>query len=268
MGRLAAATQAATLSRRQLPVLTSTRAISELTAKQAGQGYPVAIRAVVTYADMKLGHAFIQDATGAQFVYFDPASSQPQLKVGDFAEVRGVTTPGDFSSCIQGEKFRVLGQAALPSPKRLPFDQLITGRWVCYWAEVKGTIRSGNRAAGSLELNLAGDGGRILVLMPEYPKWRALLGARVAMRGPLSALYNDHRQARGVKLFVPGPQFITVLKPSLRDAYSAPAIHPSQIGQYDVKSDLEAFTRVRGTVTALEPGPVVYVSDADSTVAA
>jgi signal transduction histidine kinase/DNA-binding response OmpR family regulator len=250
-----------------MPLLTLAREVSELSADQAKRGYPVAMRGVITYADMKLGHAFIQDSTGGQFVYFDPALPQPYLRVGQLAEVRGVTTPGDFSSCIKGEKFRVLGEAPLPRPKRLAFDQLVTGRWACYWAEVEGTIRSGKVADNTLELDLASEGGKVLVLIQKYPEWRpALIGARVRMRGPLSALYNDHRQARGVKLFVPGPQFVTVLNPPPADPFLIPAIPPSGIGQYDIKSDLEAETRVRGTVTAIEPGPLVYVSDADSTV--
>jgi signal transduction histidine kinase/DNA-binding response OmpR family regulator/HPt (histidine-containing phosphotransfer) domain-containing protein len=262
------ATQTASPAGQDFPPLTDTQQVSELTAEQARQEYPVVIRGVVTFADMRVGHAFVQDNTGATFIYFDPASAQPLLQVGQLVEVRGVTTAGDFSSCVKGEKFRILGEAPLPRPKRLPFDQLITGRWVCYWAELEGTIRSGKAATGSLELDLATDNGRILVIMEKYPDWeRALIGSKVLMRGPLSALYNDHRQARGVKLFVPGPQYVTVLKPAPADPYSIPAIPPSRIGQYDVTSDLDAETRVRGTVTAIEKGPLVYVSDAESTVA-
>ena len=45
--------------------------------------------------------------------------------------------------------------------------------------------------------------------MRQYPDWqRKLVGARVRIQGPLSALYNDRRQARGVKLFVPSPEFV------------------------------------------------------------
>ncbi len=262
------AVQGRSLAARQKAPLTLARQISELSADEAKRGYPVAMRGVITYADMKLGHAFIQDGTGGQFAYFNPALPQPFLRVGQLAEVLGVTTPGDFSSCIRAEKFRVLGEAPLPRPKRVPFDQLINGRWACYWIEVEGTIRSGKVADNTVELDLASEGGKVLVLMQEYPEWRrALIGAKVRMRGPLSTLYNDQRQSRGVKLFVPGPQFVSVLDPPPADPYLIPAIPPSRIGQYDVESDFEAETRVRGTVTATEPGPLIYVSDADSTVA-
>ena len=262
------AVQAANAAARLHPLLTHMRQVSELTAEQARQEYPVVIRGVVTYADMSLGHAFVQDSTGATFVYFDPRSNQPLLRAGQLVEVHAVSAAGDFSSCLKDGRFTVIGTAALPRPKRLPVDQLISGRWVCYWAEVEGTIRSGNLAAGSLEIDLSTENGKILVIMQDYPDWeRTLVGAKVRMRGPLSALYNQHRQARGVKIFVPGPQYVTVLNPPPADPYALPATPPSAIGQYDVTSDLEAQIRVRGTVTAIEPGPLVYVSDIDSTVA-
>jgi signal transduction histidine kinase/CheY-like chemotaxis protein len=248
-------------------VLTRTRQVGELTPEEASQKLAVDIRGVVTFADMKLGHVFMQDESGATFVYFDPASPQPALSVGDMAEVRGVTTPGDFSSCVRGLTFKRLGRSPLPQPKRLTFEQLISGRWVCYWAEVSGTIRSGRAAAGSLELDLATEGGSILVILPVYPNWqRSLIGSRVSLLGPLSALYNDHRQARGVKLFVPGPQYVGILKPPPLDLYSIPPLAPSAIGQYDVTSDLDAAVHVRGSVVALEPGPLVYVADRLSTL--
>jgi signal transduction histidine kinase/CheY-like chemotaxis protein len=262
------AAQTASPAVQPFPVLTHAHQVSELTAEQARQAYPVAIRGVVTYADVTLGHAFVQDTTGATFIYFEPPTAQPSLRVGQLVEVQGVTTAGDFSSCVKDGRFKILGEAPLPRPKRLSFDQLITGRWVCYYAEVEGTIRSGKAAVGSLEFDLATQKGRILVIMQQYPDWqRSLVGSRVLMLGPLSALYNDHRQARGVKLFVAGPQYVSVLRPAPADPYSLPVNPPSGIGRYDVTSDLDAQIRVRGTVAAIAPGPLVYVSDKESTVA-
>jgi signal transduction histidine kinase/DNA-binding response OmpR family regulator len=252
----------------QLPTLTDTRQVSQLTPDQADQEYPVRIRGVVTYADNALGHAFVQDHVGATFIYFTPRADLPLLKVGQWVEVRGTSTAGHYSSCVKGQNFRILGTAPLPTPKRLSFDQLISGRWTCYWAQLEGVIRSGRRARGSLELGLATQYGRVLVLIPDYRNWReTLLGAHVSVRGPLSALYNGHRQTRGVKLFVPGPEFLTVRKAPPFDSYALTPTSPSRIGQYDISSDLSAEILVRGTVTAVEPGPVIYLSDEQSTIA-
>jgi signal transduction histidine kinase/DNA-binding response OmpR family regulator len=236
--------------------------------EQAQQGYPAVIRGVVTYGDVKLGHIFVQDATAGTFVYFDPTGSEPELHAGQIIEVRGITTAGDFSPCLKNGKFKILGEGALPVPKRIPFDQLITGKWACYWAEVEGTVRSVQATSGSVQLNLTTEGGKILIIMREYAGWRHLLvGSKIAVRGALSALYNDRRQARGVKLFVPGPENVSVLRPAPSDPYSLSVLPLNSIGQYDVASDLEAQIHIRGAVAAMEPGPRIYLSDLDASLA-
>jgi len=58
-----------------------------------------------------------------------------------------------------------------------------------------------------------------------------------------------------------------VLKAALPDPYSQNEIPLSQIGQYDVTSDLEAQVRVRGTVIAIQSGPLLYLSDQETSIA-
>ncbi|MGO9274728.1 MAG: histidine kinase dimerization/phospho-acceptor domain-containing protein, partial [Terriglobia bacterium] len=248
-------------------VLTRADQVNGLSIEQAKQGHPAIIHGVVTYGDVKLGHIFVQDSTAGTFVYFDPTGSEPELHPGQIIEVRGITTAGDFSPCLKNGTFKILGKGALPVPKRLPFNQLITGRWACYWTEVEGTVRSIQVTSGSVQINLATEGGKVLVIMRESGFRRLLVGSRIVVRGALSALYNDHRQARGVKLFVPGPEFVSVLKAAPSDPYSMPTLPLSGIGQYDVVSDLEAQIHVRGTVTAIEPGPRIYLSSLDTSLA-
>jgi signal transduction histidine kinase/DNA-binding response OmpR family regulator len=242
--------------------------VNRLTIEQAAAGYPVDIHGVATYADVKLGHIFLQDNTAGTFVYFDPTGSELELEAGQTVEITGTTTPGDFSSCIKNARYKITGRAPLPEPKRLPFDQLLTGRWACYWAELKGIILSVRVQSGSVQLNLGADGGNVLVIMREFPNpGRFSIGSKVLLHGALSALYNDRRQALGVKIFVPGPEYITVVKAASADPYATPLVPLSTIGQYDVTSDLESQVRVRGTVTAIEPGSRIYVADTDSSLA-
>jgi signal transduction histidine kinase/DNA-binding response OmpR family regulator len=250
-----------------LPVLTQAAQINHLSVAQAKAGYPVDIRAVVTYADVKLGHIFVQDHTAGEFVYFDPTGREPELHPGDAIEVTGITTPGDFSSCVKNGRYRIVGSAPLPPPVRLSFDQLLSGRWAGYWAELEGIIRSVRLQPGSIQLDLRQQSGNVLLIMRDVSDpGKFPLGSKVRVRGALSALYNDRRQALGVKAFVPGPQYVTVLQPALADPYSAPLVQLSRIGEYDVTSDLEAPVRVRGAVAAVEPGSRMYVADADTSL--
>jgi signal transduction histidine kinase/CheY-like chemotaxis protein len=254
--------------RRGLPVLTQADQVNRLSIEQASAGYPVVIHGVVTYADVRLGHIFVQDHTAGTFVYFDPTGSEPELQAGQTVEISGITTPGDFSPCVKNGKFRITGKAPLPEPLRLPFDQLLSGRWVCYWAELKGIILSVRVQSGSIQLTLGGEGGNSLIIMREFPAFgRLLVGSKVLLRGALSALYNDRRQALGIKLFVPGPECVTVLRSAPEDPYTTPLVPLGGIGQYDVISDLESPVRIRGRVTAIESSSRVYVADRDTSLA-
>jgi hypothetical protein len=117
----------ASAARPSLPVLTQADQVNGLTIEQAKAGYPIDIRGVVTFADVKLGHLFVQDSTAGTFIYFDPTGLEPELRAGQTVEVMGISTPVEFSPCIKKGKYKITGSAPLPIPKRLPFDQLLTG---------------------------------------------------------------------------------------------------------------------------------------------
>ncbi|MBV8896806.1 MAG: response regulator [Acidobacteriaceae bacterium] len=244
-----------------LPVLTQAAQVNRLSTAQAKQGYPVDLHGTVTYADVKLGHIFVQDKTAGTFVYFNPTGREPELHTGETVEVSGITTPGDYSSCIRNAQYRVTGSARLPVPIRVSFEQLLSGRWTCYWTEIEGIIVSVQRQPGAIQIQLALDGGDVLVLMPDVPdEGKLAIGSKVRLRGALSALYNDRRQSLGLKLFTPGPEFVTVITPALVDPYAAPLLPLSRIGQYDAVSNLESQVRVRGTVLATDSGHVLYLA--------
>jgi hypothetical protein len=63
--------------RSKLPVLTRAEQINRLTVEQAAAGYPVEIHGVVTYADVKLGHIFLQDQTAGEFVTSTRGAQNP-----------------------------------------------------------------------------------------------------------------------------------------------------------------------------------------------
>ena len=253
--------------RNRLPVLTQAEQINGLTVEQSREGYPVDIHGVVTYADVKLGHIFLQDRTAGEFVYFQPTGAEPDLKPGQTIEVTGITTPGDFSSCVKNGKYRITGRAPLPEPIRLPYNSLVSGRWVCYWAEIKGVILAIRILPGNVQLSLGSAGGTVMVILPNVGgRNHFQVGSKVLLRGALSALYNDRRQALGVKIFVPGPEYIKVLKAALADPYTMPQVQLSSIGVYDVTSDLESQVHVAGTVMAIEPGSRIYIADRETSL--
>ena len=79
-------------------MLTQAEQINRLTVAQAAMGYAVDIRGVVTYADLKLGHIFLQDRTAGEFVYFHPAGTEPDVEPGQTRGGHGYHDAGGFLS--------------------------------------------------------------------------------------------------------------------------------------------------------------------------
>ena len=105
--------------------LTHASEIRTLSAGMAKRKLPVDLHGAITYVDSGSGDGqlFIQDKTAGIFVFQRGAIINAPLRAGQFVEVRGVTTAGDFSPCIAQARITVLHEGAFPTPKRPAFDQ-------------------------------------------------------------------------------------------------------------------------------------------------
>src|ERR1039458_8701404 len=97
-----------------LPVLTHVAQVGELSNEEAHRGYPVHLRAVVTYfspADL-----FVQDSTAG--IWVDLRGMQASFRPGQFLDLYGITAEG-FAPYIGNPRWRVLGEAPLPLARRV-----------------------------------------------------------------------------------------------------------------------------------------------------
>ncbi|MGA2577926.1 MAG: diguanylate cyclase [Bryobacteraceae bacterium] len=246
-----------------LTVLTHAQDIRNLSPDEAKRGYPVHLRVVVTFVDMAPGEAFVQDETAGVFVFVRESVSDAPLHVGQAVDLTGITTPGNFSPCITKAHLKVLGAGALPEPKRRPFEELVGGKQDGQWFELEGVVRSGQTKGGRLLLDVAAVGGSFVAVMPEFrPDWaRKLVDARVVMLGALAAIFNERRQSAGVRLFVPGSEFVRIKDAAPPDVFRLPETTAGSVGQFRPMDGLPRRIRVRATVTAMDPGMAAYVAD-------
>src|ERR1035438_4057294 len=121
-----------------LPVLTHLAQIRQLTPEQAARGYPVRIRAVVTYystdgpdflgRDTYMGAAtpdlFVQDSTSG--IYVNVPKTALALKAGQLIDLEGVTEAPDFAPQIGRPRYQVIGNAALPKPNRASLERMLS----------------------------------------------------------------------------------------------------------------------------------------------
>src|SRR5579863_3302609 len=119
-----------------LPTLTTAEQVRKLSLDEARRGYPVRLRAVVTYWDPPNQDYYVQDSTAG--IYVHETQGKFQFKPGQLLEVEGVTEEPDFAPQIGEPRYRALGQAAPPQAKRVSLEALESTREDSQWVEFEG----------------------------------------------------------------------------------------------------------------------------------
>src|SRR5258708_1036630 len=123
-----------------LRTLTQVLQIPRLSVEQANQELPVRLVGVVTYFDPVSPNMFIQDATGGIWARWP--KNGPKLKTGQRIVLEGVTKQPGFAPSVYNPRPQVLGEAPLPTPRRVTFEQMASTAEDGRWVEVGGVIQS------------------------------------------------------------------------------------------------------------------------------
>jgi len=250
-------TASAANSSPSLPVQETAGAIHRLTAREAARRYPVKLRAVVTYADAFNGNLFVQDGTDGIFVSLDDPQSDV-LRLRDWVEITGETTPGDFAPSVTRAHFRILGQAPLPPPDRNEPEALFQGQRDSRWIELPGVIqsvKSGSREA--VAQVLCGTHRLQARILSPADELAPLVDAEVNLRGVAGALFNDRRQLLGIVIYVPGRDYIQVTHAASGNPFDLPLRTAETLLQFS-SGTAGHRVRLRGLITAAElSGPTV-----------
>ncbi|HEY6292655.1 MAG TPA: ATP-binding protein [Terriglobia bacterium] len=242
----AAGSQSTPLS--PLPTLTSSEQIRELTPDQANRGYPVHLKGVVTYNRLDLLDFYIQDSTGGIYVN-DPKQSVP-FKPGQLLDIVGVTEDPDFAPQIGKPRYRVIGQAPLPEPRKESLDALRSTRNDSQWVEFEGVVQGAVEDHGHLTLDVE-RGGRLEVSIqdPAGLDPAHLIDASVRVQGVCATTFNSRNQLIGVRLDVPSSIQLSVIEPPPADPFDIPIRPISSLMVFTAQDASEHRVRVQGTVT-------------------
>jgi diguanylate cyclase (GGDEF)-like protein len=248
-----------------LPAITNAMGVRSLPPSQASKELAVRIRAVITYANVSNGELFVQDSSAGIFIFIRDSKSSGTLRAGQLVDVEGVTAPGDFSSSITKATIRVVGEAGMPKPLHANLDRLLTGAEDSQWGEAKGVVRSGRVSFGVLSLSVVAGGGSFLVFVKDFPEdWETrLIDAKITFEGVLAAAFNEHRQAVGMRMFLPGSSFMHIDDPAPRSPFDLPLASAVSVGAFRINPDESRRIRVRATVTATLSRSLIYVSDGE-----
>lgn len=246
-----------------LPTVTTARQIHEMSRSEARRGYPVHLKAVVTYYGGSPPDLFIHDSTGGVWVNL-PAGA-PALKPHDLIEIEGVTEQPDFAPQIGRPRWQVVGHAPLPTAPRVTFGQMASTREDGQWVSVQGIVRTAEIGSADhmLMLGIAMDDGLITAEIPSFQRAvpERLIDAVVEARGDCGAIFNPRNQLIGVALYVPGLDQVRVVKASPPDPYTLPLEPILELQRFSLHQALGHRVHVRGGVTLDVPGAYLYISD-------
>ena len=250
-----------------LPTLTSCAQVRKLNAKEANRGYPVRLRAVVTYFNPYVTpEFFVQDASGGIWINWN--SKLPTPAVGDLIDLEGVSTQLDFAPDILNPSWKTIGHAPMPQPKRVSFMQMASTLEDARWVETEGVIRHielvDTAPAGKvLTLDLSMPDGKVQIEMPwdGSPPPSDLVDAFVRIQGVCGAAFSAKNQLIGVSLYVPSLKNISVLQKPNADPFNAPAMSIDSLQRFGFQTNLGHRIKVAGTVTAIVSDRGLYIAD-------
>lgn len=220
--------------------------IRALSATQAREELPVALRAAVTFVEP--GTVYLQDETAGTFLRVTGPSG---LRPGDEIELTGRTRSGLYLPGVTLDSFRIVRRGSLPNATLASYDDLVSGRFHYQRVAVEGIVRllaPLEEDRSSLRIAV---GSRVVEARMETTSERetSLIGAKVRVAGLVAGIINDRRQLVQPYLRVGDWSDVVVVNPAARDE-DVQAISAAKLLAFDVTGQAGQRVRIQGTVTA------------------
>ena len=246
------------------------REVHNMPPAEAAHGYPVRLRAVLTYyhpyLDPRRGVVFVCDGSGCVFV---SVPTQPVLAVraGDLVEITGVTGPGDYASIVEASKIERIGHPGLPArPRKVTMGELSSGIYDTDWIQVKGRVKSIHRNPNIVSLIVAAEGGSFGAVTQDEPgmDYDGLVDSVIELTANAAPVFNQRRQMVAVHLFFPSMRQVRVVEPAGPDPFGKKPI--AVLDMFRFSPDASAIHRVhvQGIVTLDWPGRMLCIQDQES----
>jgi PAS domain S-box-containing protein len=247
-----------------LPTLTHVEQIRRMSIEEAGRGYPVRLRGVVTYYNWGVDDLYVQDSTAG--IWVNPGPTKLALHQGELVEVEGFSGAGDLAPVIEHARFRSLGGAAMPNARKPTSDELASGRLDSQWIELQGVVRSVAERDGGLVLNVSSGAFECSVFVLKYPSLpTGIVDDRIRLRGVFAGLYDPSSiRVIGFQVLTPSWTDVKVLERPTQALWSAPVRPIRLLLRLTPEGAFTHRVRVRGVVTLQQLGRSLCIRDSES----
>lgn len=238
------------------------------------QGQPVEIVGIVSCRTTK--GLYINGGGRCIFIDWEQAESKglwqgrrpagEDMVLGDFAEVRGITAPGNYSPKVLPRLYRKIRTSKLPEPRVVQLDRLLSGnadgQWVTLDGVVQEAVMTGHGHEAVLQLLTSGHLCRITMWDASTLDLGRIVDARVTVRGVFSPLVNLRKEMSGLGLFCTDARDLEITRPAPQDPFSTPRVELRSLLAFAPKDFYPWHRRVtRGTVSFAQPGRFFFMQD-------
>jgi signal transduction histidine kinase len=242
--------------------LTNAAQVLTLSPVQASAGLPFKTRGLVTYCEPSV--LFVQDESAGIFIY----QTKPSLDflAGQYVEVTGVTSAGQYSPIIASPEFQLLEKGPRVTPRCTGISEIEFGGLDAQWVECTGVVRKREAFRDRLLIQLTEPPRSIKVWIrdPQAAARAPDVGSYVKVQGVVGTSLSPGGQIQGFQIFVSGLTNLTVLRPTPADPFSEPACTIRDLRGYHSRVGPPGRAKTQGTVTLTWPGGPFFLQDSDA----
>jgi len=252
---------AADSSESSAEVFTNAQQILDLGIDKARNSYaPAVVTGVLTFPVPDRSWAFVQDSTAGILVAYTNSGIQPES--GELVKVTGRVGAGLLSPIIRRGTLEMLGQTALPVPRKASAASLAAGESFGQWVELDGSVRDVGRDMSRLFVFVSSTGIRFhaVIQSPEFSTVPAdWLDAKVRLRGVCWTDVDRENKPAGFTLYLPGTNTITFLRNGSSNIFSVPILTESERTNLNRQSDRRV--KLAGVVLFHSPAGEIFFQD-------
>jgi Diguanylate cyclase, GGDEF domain len=250
-----------------LRTLTTAHEVHSLSTAEALRGYPIHLRAVVTFYDRFVDPRhialFVKDVSGSIFISV-PFGAVGTLPIGSLVDVQGVSSSGDYAPIIANAKVSLIGRSQIPATApRMSLEMLATSKEDGQWVEVEGVIHAVFETEHDISIEIALSDGILAATVPREAgaSYASLVDAVVRVHGNAAPVFNGNGQLIGARLLVPSLSAITIEGPGQRDPFQLPTRRIESLLRFDPNAALPHRVHLHGQVTLLWLGSSICIRD-------